>query len=104
MSSSVFGVKNKQKEGNYLVYPNIPIFDTAIEAIRKEVKAQHNNKDDFIELKEGVAVRQSNDTCIYRFVCSDTSNLHRGLDCKLWINDMIYDAEVLQVKKDKVYI
>ena len=104
MSSSVFGVKNKQKEGNYLVYPNIPIFDTAIEAIRKEVKAQHNNKDDFIELKEGVAVRQSDDTCIYRFVCSDTSNLHRGLDCKLWINDVIYDAEILQVKKDMVFI
>lgn len=103
MSSSASTGEKQKKEGNCLAYPN-DIFDVAIAAIRKEVKAQHNNKDDFIELKEGVAVRRSEDSCIYRFVCSDTSDLHRGLDCKLWINDMIYDAEILQVKKDKVYI
>lgn len=102
MSSS--SSTRKKKEGNSLAYPNIDIFDVAIAAIKKEVKAQYNNKDDFIKLKEGVAVRQSGGKYVYRFVCSDTSDLHRGLECKLWINDMIYDAEIIQVKKDKVYI
>ena len=94
----------KKKGADYLDYSDINVIETAIEAIREEIKARYNSKDNLIGLKDGVLFHKSNDKCTYRFVCSDTSKFHRDFEGKLWINETAYDSKILQIKNDEVFL